>query len=239
MVDEPLARAFPPTRHSAVEAIRGGDARERARALSTLSSVYWRPVYAYLRLRWRRTHEDACDLAQEFFADVLEHELIARFDPGRARLRTWLRACVDGVVANHDRAATRQKRGGGPPPSDLDALRAEVEQLPDGDTPETLFERQWARAVFALALRRVQEECARGGRSTHFALLEQYDLAAERPTYAELASRFGIAVTDVTNRLFRVRRELRRTVLEVLRELTANDREFREEARALLGGDPG
>ena len=76
---------------------------------------------------------------------------------------------------------------------------------------------------------------ASAGKAQHYALLEQYDLAGERPTYAELAQRFGIAVTDVTNHLFRVRRELRRIVLEVLRELTASDEEFREEARALLG----
>ena len=42
-------------------------------------------------------------------------------------------------------------------------------------------------------------------------------------------------MTDVTNRLFRVRRELRRMVLETLRELAANEEEFREQARALLG----
>ena len=41
----------------------------------------------------------------------------------------------------------------------------------------------------------------------------------------------------MTNRLFRVRRELRHVVLEVLRELTASEEEFLEEARALLGED--
>jgi len=233
-VDEQLARRFPPTRHSAVEAIRAGDATARARALATLSSVYWRPVYGYLRLRWGRTHDDACDLSQEFFAEVVEKELIERFDPGRARLRTWLRACIDGMVANHDRSLRRQKRGPGAPPA-VEDLREEIERLPAADTPETLFEKQWARSVFALALRRLQQELAAAGKESHHALLEACDLADPRPTYAELAVRFGISVTDVTNRLFRTRRELRRCVLDVLRELTADDAEFREEARALLG----
>jgi hypothetical protein len=85
-------------------------------------------------------------------------------------------------------------------------------------------------------LRRLRDECASAGKAQHFALLEQYDLGDARPSYAELAERFGIAVTDVTNRLFRVRRELRRIVLEVLRELTVSEEEYREEARALLGG---
>src|SRR5439155_19703462 len=96
---------------------------------------------------------------------------------------------------------------------------------------------QWTRGVFATALRRLRDACAQAGKAGHYALLEQYDLDDARPTYAELAQRFGIAVTDVTNRLFRVRRELRHVVLEVLRELTASEEEFLEEARALLGED--
>jgi len=235
LMDEHLVRGFPPTRHSAVALVRSGDPAERARGLKTLSSVYWRPVYSYLRLRWHRPHEEAADLAQEFFADVVEKELLARFDPSRARLRTYLRVCIDGLVANHDKAASRQKRGGGAPPLPFD-FEEEIERLNGtGDSPETLFEKAWTRGVFALALRRLHEECASAGKAQHYALLEQYDLAGERPTYAELAHRFGIAVTDVTNHLSRVRRELRRIVLEVLRELTASDEEFQEEARALLG----
>jgi RNA polymerase sigma factor (sigma-70 family) len=221
-----------PTRHSAVEAVRSGDAEERARALETLASVYWRPVYGYLRLRWRKEHEEAADLTQELFAEVLAKELIARFDPSRARLRTYLRVCIDGLVANRRRAALRRNPAGA---FDFDLAREQLEQVPAAETPETLFEKEWGRGLFALALRRLEEECAGKGKSDHYAILEQYDLAPERPTYASLAAQLGISVTDVTNRLFRTRRELRRIVLEVLHELTGSDEEFREEARALLG----
>ena len=234
-MDENVFRGFPSTRHSALALVRSADAKERARGIETLSSVYWRPVYSYLRLRWHRPHEEAADLAQEFFAGLVEKDLLARFNPSRARLRTYLRACVDGMVSNHDRAASRQKRGGGAAPLPYE-LEEEIDRLAGvADPPDLLFEKEWARGVFALALRRLRDECAAAGKEQHFALLEQYDLAAERPTYAELAHRFGIQVTDVTNHLSRVRRELRRIVLEVLHELTADEAEFREEARALLG----
>ena len=89
--------------------------------------------------------------------------------------------------------------------------------------------------MFAMALERLRQECEASGKAEHYALLDAYDLGPERPPYAELARRSGISVTDVTNRLFRTRRELRRIVLEVLRELTGSEEEFREEARALLG----
>jgi RNA polymerase sigma-70 factor (ECF subfamily) len=226
-MDRHLVRGFPPTRHSAVAAVRDGDARERARGLDTLAAVYWRPVYSYLRLRWRRPDEEAADLAQEFFAEVVEKELIARFDPSRARLRTFLRVCIDGLVANRDRAASRQKR-------DHESRSFEGA---NADSPEALFEKEWARAVFAMALQRLRDECERAGKARHYALLERYHLAGDRKTYAELAEEFGVPVTDVTNHLSRARRELRRIVLEILRELTSSEEELREEARALFAGN--
>jgi RNA polymerase sigma factor (sigma-70 family) len=226
-MDRHLVRAFPPTRHSAVAAVRDGDAKERARGLETLAAVYWRPVYSYLRLRWHRPHEEAADLAQELFAEVVEKELIARFDPSRARLRTFLRVCIDGLVANRDRAAARQKRDDGNRP--FEGANAE--------SPEALFEKEWARAVFAIALQRLRDECERAGKARHYALLERYDLAGDRATYADLAGEFGIPVTDVTNHLSRTRRDLRRIVLDILRELTSSEEELREEARALFAGN--
>ena len=75
-----------------------------------------------------------------------------------------------------------------------------------------------------------------------FALFSAYDLlddaGPERPRYEDLARRHGTTAVDVTNQLAAARRDFRRTVLEVLRELTASEAEFRAEARALLGTEP-
>jgi RNA polymerase sigma-70 factor (ECF subfamily) len=230
-MDERLDRAFPATRPSALEAARSGDPAERARGLETVAEAYWRPVYSYLRLRWRKPHDEACDLTQQFFAELIEKDLLARFDPGRGRLRTWLRVCADGVLANAGRAAVRRERLQAVP-MDFDAAREGFEAQPSA-SPEAAFEKEWARAVFAMALLRLRDRCARQGKEQHYALLDAYDLS-ERPTYAALAERFGIAVTDVTNRLAWARRELRACVFEILRELTGSEAELREEARALL-----
>ena len=59
-----------------------------------------------------------------------------------------------------------------------------------------------------------------------------------RLTYEHLAREFGLAVTDITNHLAFARREFRRITLATLREMTANEEEFRREARTLLGVDP-
>ena len=64
------------------------------------------------------------------------------------------------------------------------------------------------------------------------------DDPAGRPSYAALAAELEIQTTDVTNYLAFARREIRRLVLEKLREITATEEEFRAEAAAVLGVAP-
>lgn len=234
---------FPPTRASVVDALRSGGAAERERALGTLVAAYWRPVYRHVRQKWGKGHEEAADLTQDFFAELLARDLLARYDAGKARLRTYLRLCVDGLAANAAKAASRQKRGGGATPLSLDfaGAREDLERAAPaaGEDPERAFEREWARSVLALALERLPSSLEGRGKGIAFELFELCELGAEAevPSYAELAARFGVSVSDVTNGLSLARRELRRIVLDLLRELTGSEEELRLEARALLGID--
>src|SRR5580658_2981741 len=99
---------FPPTQWSVIAAALSGDTAERTRAMDTLCAAYWKPVYKYVRLRWNRPAEDAQDLTQGFFVELLEHELLLHYDPAKSRLRTYLRVCVDSFVANETKAAHRE-----------------------------------------------------------------------------------------------------------------------------------
>jgi hypothetical protein len=63
------------------------------------------------------------------------------------------------------------------------------------------------------------------------------DEAREAPSYEEVAAELGLALVTVQNRLAYARRHFRRLVLEILREITANEEEFRFEARSVLGVD--
>ena len=249
MTDDPHARnrggIFPATRWSAIEGTRSSDPDERRRALDRMVSVYWKPVYKYVRARHQRSPEDAQDLTQEFFASLIERGTLDAYDPRKARLRTFLRSCVDALVANADRDARRLKRGGGNVPLSLEFELAEGELartgLPSGEHLDDFFEREWMRSLFQAAVDQLRLSCAAKGREVVFTVLERYDLDdAEpgRPSYAELAREFGISMTDVTNHLSAARREFRRISLDILRETTASDDEFRREARSLLGHAP-
>jgi RNA polymerase sigma factor (sigma-70 family) len=238
---------FPPTRRSVVLAARDADPEVRRRAWEALAASYWKPVYKLLRARWRLDREDAEDLTQEFFAAALAKGIFERYDPAKARFRTYLRTCLDGFAANQRKAARRLKRGGGQAPLPLDFAGAEAELLRygagEGLDVDEYFHREWVRSLFDLAVGDLRRWCEAPGREVHFRLFERYDLegsdAPERPTYAQLAADHGLPVTQVTNFLAAARRELRRRVLERLREQTATDEEFRSEARLVLGVDPG
>ena len=240
MTSDPQSDAFPLTRHSVVLAAQSGDPRERDWAVDAIASAYWRPIYKYLRVRWRADREDASDFTQEFFVRLLQQDLLRAYDPAKGRLRTFLRTCVDRLFLNQSRDAQRLKRGGGATHVALDFNKAEQElAAASTESPEDLFEKEWVRVLFALAVERLRAQCAAAGKATHFEMFERYDLAeAGAPSYAELAREFGLATTDVTNYLAFARREFRRAVLDQLREMTGSEAEFQREARSLLGVDP-
>ena len=234
---------FPATRQSIVFAVRSADLEERERAFDALISSYWKPVYKYIRLRWGKDNEQAKDLTQEFFARVLEKGFLDSYDPTRARLRTFLRVCLDRFLSNHEGAAHRLKRGGEIlfVPLDFESAEGELQHIepPSPENVEEFFAREWTRSLFSRALERLQQECEAKGKQTHFRLLELYDVdeGGKELTYEEVGRRFGLKSSDVTNYLAYARREFRRMILESLREMTGSEEEFRREAQALLGID--
>jgi DNA-directed RNA polymerase specialized sigma24 family protein len=257
--------AFPSTRRSVVAAAASADPGVRSRALDALARVYWTPVFEYLQLRWRLPPEDAEDLTQGFFARALEKRWFDRYDPERARFRTFVRTCLDGFVSNERKAADRVKRGGGLERVDLDdADAAGVAPADASADPEEVFRREWVRGLFALAVADLRAECAAAGHEVRFALFERYDLdggdpgagdaarddgvgpasgaaAGEpprRPRYRDRAGAYGLTEPQVVSALSRARRRFREIVLERLREACGSDEEFRAEARALLGVEP-
>jgi RNA polymerase sigma factor (sigma-70 family) len=236
---------FPATRLSVVARTRSEDAETRRLAFATLIEAYWKPVYKYLRLKWRLDPEQAADLTQDFFTGTLEKDVLGRYDADRARFRTYLRLCLDGFVSNARKAESRLKRGGGVALVPLDFPSAEGELLKhEPSVPadvDELFYQEWVRALFQLAVADLRAAAEAAGRASMFAVFEHYDLAdpsGERPTYAAIARELNLTPATVTNHLAAMRRQFRRHVLDRLRDLTTSDDEFEAEARRLLGGVP-
>jgi RNA polymerase sigma factor (sigma-70 family) len=238
-----MAEQFPVTRHSAIEAGRSDDEPTRRLGYERVAKAYWRPVHAYLRLRHRLAPSDAEDVTQQILEQLWSRQLLAQFQPQRARFRTYLRSCVDNLVANRHRAQSASKRGGGwqPVPEDIsDIERAlEGEEVPSAPDAEELFEREWTRMVFEEAMRALRADYAARERTLDIEIFEEYELdGRDQLTYHDLAARHGLTASAITNRLAAVRRDLRVRVLSTLEALTATCDEYRAEAERILGKRP-
>lgn len=234
--------SFPATRLSVVQRTRSGDEETRQVALAAIIEAYWKPVYKYLRVKWSLTPEEASDLTQEFFTSVLEKDVVEKYDPAKARFRTYLRMCVDGLASNARKAERRLKRGGGVTIVPLDFETAEGEMATHepavaADVDE-LFYRDWVRALLERSVADLKRAADDAGRPAMFEVFARYDLLDDRdtrPTYAEIARDLGLTAATVTNHLAAMRRQFRAIVLERLRELTSSEEEWQAEAARLLG----
>jgi RNA polymerase sigma-70 factor (ECF subfamily) len=175
-------------------------ARERASpqadaALAALCRTYWYPLYAYVR-RQVPNAEQAEDLTQEFFAQLLEKDFLHSVDRSRGRFRAFLLACCKHFLANErDRAAAR-KRGGDCSILSLDfqsaADRYRLEPA-DTMTPEKLFERRWALTLLGQALEQLGREFRQAGKSDLFERLKGTLVgAAGQLSHAQVGAALGM-----------------------------------------------
>src|SRR5262245_34630128 len=88
-------REFPSTSWSVIVHAQDASSPDYARHLRRLVELYWRPVYSVIRQSWSRSHDDAKDLTQDFFATVvLDRELVKTYAPERGSFRTLLRTAI-------------------------------------------------------------------------------------------------------------------------------------------------
>ncbi|MHC4108316.1 MAG: sigma-70 RNA polymerase sigma factor region 4 domain-containing protein [Planctomycetota bacterium] len=213
---------FPPTQWTLIEALGDVQHPQRDEALGTLIERYWSPTYAYLR-RFGRPSEEAAELTQAFFADVvMTRGLFQRADPKRGRLRSLLKQALEHYV--RDQGRRERARAAGRTIS-FDELRREEAILAEAsdDGAEAAFDRRWAMAVLEEALRRCEQYLRADGREKHWAAFEAYvvrpSLAMSRPrSLAEVAEETGFASR---NDLAGALRTVRKRVLKLLQEVVA------------------
>ncbi len=201
--------------------------------LNRLISLYWKPVYWTLRLRWNRSPEDAKDLTQEFFTVFLEKDYVAQADRERGKFRTFVRAALDNFMKNAVRDAGRLKRGGGAAAVRIHLDEQPLELAASSPSPDRVFDRAWAESLMNDVVREVRDEYVRSGRERYAQVFERHDLCdGDSPTYEETARALSIGVDDVHNYLKHARKalreKLRRRILDTLSDPDQVDAELRD-----------
>ena len=81
------------TQWSQVLAARDGSESQARAALESLCQTYWQPLYAYIRHQGS-SPDEARDLTQGFFAELLEKDFLSSVDPSKGRFRSFLLASL-------------------------------------------------------------------------------------------------------------------------------------------------
>ena len=235
----PQSPDFPETRWSLVLSASGCDgADQRARAaLDELCAQYWFPLYAFAR-RSGHAPASAEDLTQGFFLLLLSHELLAKADRERGKLRSFLLGSFKNFISTETRREHREKRGGAQPAFSLDQARAEkwfgIEPV-DGAAPDVRFDRDWANATVAQALTAVEQECGTRGKAALFARLREFlSWDQAEPQIAEAARDLGMSVGAVRVAVHRLRLAFRRQLETQIAQTVATLDELDGEMRHLL-----
>src|SRR5438876_5356886 len=148
------------TTHWSVVLEAQGESPAAQEALEKLCRTYWRPIFAFLR-RQGRPPEEAEDITQGFFAQLLERGKFSAIRKEKGRLRSFLLGALKYFVADEQRRAMAIKRGSGLRPIPLEELRAgdRIEMEPsDPMTAEMIYERRWALTVLERVLSGLKDE---------------------------------------------------------------------------------
>ena len=210
-------------------------------SMNYLVETYWKPVYLFIRSKGKN-HDQAKDLAQEFFATFLEKDFLAKVDREKGRFRTFLLTAVSRFLMNTHARNTALKRGGALKPlQSLDALKDEEVgtgfEPAHGETPEDAFNRHWAQALLDRVFLRLEEVCRADGKLQYYEVLKYqfYDTVpgGRRPSYKEIGDKLSLNEIDVTNFLHRAKKIYKDLLREEIRSYVANDDDVEQEIREL------
>ncbi len=228
---------FATTRWSVVLAAGRRSSPEASAALEDLCQIYWYPLYVYVRRRGY-SGEDASDLTQEFFAQLLEKNRLAQVDRGKGKFRSFLLASMKHFLANEWDKSQAQKRGGGRAPISIELSSAEAAyrlEPVDEFTAERAFERRWALTLLDSVLRQLRAEYVAGGRKNLFdaikGTLTHRDGAGG---YREIAADLRMSEGAVKVAVHRLRKRYRELLVHEVSQTVTAAGEIDDEVRDLF-----
>jgi RNA polymerase sigma-70 factor (ECF subfamily) len=207
-------------------------------ALEEFCRTYWFPLYACVR---RRGHnkEDAEDSVQEFFARFLAKNHLAGLSAERGRFRAFLLASLKHFLINEWKKSQRLKRGGGEKNLSLDWQTADTKfqvAATNEPSPDKAFDREWALALLAKVIGRLQKECEADGKAKLFGQLKLFLMAGKCETVqSETAKTLGMEEGAVRVAVHRLRRRYRQLLRDEISKTLTDPAQVDEEMHTLFG----
>jgi len=240
MNDNPISgpRQFTTTHWSLVDAARPDEVSQtRAReALEELCRAYWYPLYAFVRNRGHSA-QDAQDLTQAFFCQIIETGGFASADRTKGRFRSYLLGAMKHFMANQWHRAQTQKRGGRVAFVEWDALDPEARYAgasQHSDNPELLFDREWALETIAGALKTLRNEMVEAGKQDLFDTLKGSLTGEGELSRQDMAARLDMTESAVKVAVHRLRQRYRDLLRTAIKDTVSNEADLDDEMRYLV-----
>jgi len=225
------------TTHWSVVLDAQGESPAAQEALEKLCRTYWRPIYAFVR-RQGFGPEEAEDITQGFFAQLLERRKFSAIRKEKGRLRSFLLGALKYFLADEQRRAKAIKRGKGHRLISLQELRADeqIDMEPaDPMTAEMIYERRWALTVLERVLSRLKDEYSAAGNAALFDSLKE--LLPDEPgaaSQAEIAARFGMTENAIRQAFYRFRQRYQSLLREEIAYTVATSGDIEDELCHLI-----
>jgi RNA polymerase sigma factor (sigma-70 family) len=206
-------------------------------ALEKLCQIYWPPIYSFVQ-RKGVDPEEAKDITQEFFADLLEHRNLAAVRKEKGRFRSYLLGALKYFLADERRRAMAIKRGRGQRLIPLEELSADERtgiEPADSLTAEQIYERRWASTLLERVLGLLKNEYVGAGKAALFDCLKQL-LPDEpgSPSQAEIAGELGMTANAVRQAFHRFRQRYQLLLREEIAHTVATTGDVEDELRHLI-----
>ena len=225
------------TTHWSVVLDAQGESPAAQEALEKLCRTYWRPIFAFLRRQGFRP-EEAEDITQGFFAQLLERRKFSALRKEKGRLRSFLLGALKYFLADEQRRAMAIKRGKGQRLIPLEEFRAgeRIDMEPsDPMTAEMIYERRWALTVLERVLNRLKDEYRAAGNAALFdALKELLPDEPGSPSQAEIGTRMGMTENAIRQAFYRFRQRYQALLREEIANTVATPGDIEDELRYLI-----
>ena len=225
------------TQWSQILAAKDGSDTEARAALESLCQTYWQPLYAYIRHQGSDPDE-ARDLTQGYFTELIEKDFLAGIDPEKGRFRSFLLASLRNFLSHQRDRAHALKRGGGAVTLSLDTSLGERGYditASNEMTPEALYEYRWAMTVMDRAIARLRRESEASGKLEQFEKLLPYLTGAGSAVpYRKVAAELQLTESAIKTAVQRLRKRLGHALRDEIAETVASPGDVDEEVRYLL-----
>jgi RNA polymerase sigma-70 factor (ECF subfamily) len=225
------------TTHWSVVLTAQGESSAAQEALEKLCRTYWRPIFGFVQ-RQGVGREEAEDMTQGFFAQLLERGSLSAVRKEKGRLRSYLLGALKYFLADEHRRAMAIKRGKGQRLIPLEELRADerLEMEPaDPMTAEMIYERRWASTVLERVLSRLKDEYRAAGNATLFdSLKELLPDEPGAPSQAEVAARLSMTENAVRQAFHRFRQRYQLLLRDEIAQTVATPGDIEDELRHLV-----